>query len=156
MLSDPAAATNPFFLMFPGWLLVPAVVLTTLATVIASQAVLSGAFALVQQAIQLGAVPRLTVRQTSEETAGQVYLPQVNWLLCIVVLGLVVGFRSSDALANAYGIAVAGDMMVTTLLVATVARGLWRWPPLLVFPAAAFARHQVFTPANSTAGGSQR
>ena len=150
VLSDPAAATDPFFLMFPGWLLVPAVVLTTLATVIASQAVLSGAFALVQQAIQLGAVPRLTVRQTSEETAGQVYLPQVNWLLCIVVLGLVFGFRSSDALANAYGIAVAGDMMATTLLVTTVARGLWRWPPALVFPAAAlfFVLDLTFVSAN--------
>ena len=134
VLRDPAAASNPFFLLFPGWLLVPAVVLTTAATVIASQAVLSGAFALVQQAIQLGAIPRLDVRQTSEESAGQVYVPQVNWLLAIVVLALVFGFRSSDALANAYGIAVAGDMMVTTLLVTTVAIARWRWPAGLVFP----------------------
>jgi KUP system potassium uptake protein len=134
VLTDPAAAANPFFLLFSNWMLVPAVGLTTLATVIASQAVLSGAFALVQQAIQLGAIPRLEVRQTSDEAVGQVYVPQVNWLLAIVVLGLVFGFRSSDALANAYGIAVAGDMMVTTLLVATVAHGLWRWPAALVFP----------------------
>ena len=136
VLSDPAAAANPFFLLFPGWLLVPALLLTTAATIIASQAVLSGAFALVQQAIQLGVVPRLDVRQTSDEAAGQVYLPQINWLLAIVVLGLVFGFRSSDALANAYGIAVAGDMLATTLLVATVAIGLWRWPAVLVYPVA--------------------
>ncbi len=136
VLTDPAAAANPFFLLFPGWMLAPFVVLTTAATVIASQAVLSGAFALVQQAIQLGAIPRLDIRQTSEESIGQVYVSQLNWLLAAVVLGLVFGFRSSDALANAYGIAVAGDMMVTTVLVATVAYGLWRWPPYLVFPVA--------------------
>ena len=136
VLGDPAAAANPFFLLFPGWLLVPALLLTTAATIIASQAVLSGAFALVQQAIQLGVVPRLDVRQTSDQAAGQVYLPQINWLLAVVVLALVFGFRSSDALANAYGIAVAGDMLATTLLVATVAIGLWRWPAVLVYPVA--------------------
>jgi KUP system potassium uptake protein len=136
VLADPSAGTNPFFLLFPNWLLVPAVILTTAATVIASQAVLSGAFALVQQAIQLGAIPRLDVRQTSEESVGQVYVPQINWLLAVVVLALVFGFRSSDALANAYGIAVAGDMMVTTLLVTAVAYGQWRWPSVLVFPVA--------------------
>jgi KUP system potassium uptake protein len=126
VLSTPNAAANPFFLLFPGWLLIPLVGLTTVATV--SQAVISGAFTLVQQAIQLGAVPRLEVRQTSEESAGQVYVPQINWLLVAAVLGLVFGFRSSDALANAYGIAVAGDMLVTSVLVATVARGVWGWP----------------------------
>ena len=108
--------------------------LSTAATVIASQAVISGAFALVQQAIQLGVLPRLDVRQTSADAAGQVYVPQVNWLLAIAVLGLVFGFGSSDALANAYGIAVAGDMLVTTLLVATVARGVWNWPWIAVLP----------------------
>src|SRR5690349_4508805 len=137
VLADPAAAANPFFLLFPAWLLLPAVALTTAATIIASQAVISGAFALVQQAIQLGALPRLEVRQTSAESVGQVYVPQVNWLLAVAVLGLVFGFRSSDALANAYGIAVAGDMLVTTVLVATVARGVWRWPAPLVFPVVA-------------------
>jgi KUP system potassium uptake protein len=136
VLADPASANNPFFLLFPNWLLVPAILLTTAATVIASQAVLSGASALVQQAIQLGAIPRLEVRQTSEESAGQVYVPQVNWLLAAIVLSLVFGFRSSDALANAYGIAVAGDMLVTTVLVTTVSFGRWRWPSLLVFPVA--------------------
>jgi KUP system potassium uptake protein len=136
VLSDPTAAENPFFNLFSGILLIPAVLLTTAATVIASQAVISGAFALVQQAIQLGALPRLDVHQTSEESAGQVYVPQINWLLAAAVLGLVFGFRSSDALANAYGIAVAGDMLVTTLLVATVARGVWKWPLVLVAPVA--------------------
>ncbi len=139
VLDDPTAAANPFFGLFPGPLLYPAVALATAATVIASQAVISGAFALVQQAIQLGAVPRLEVRQTSEETAGQVYLPALNWLLAAAVLALVFGFRSSEALANAYGIAVAGDMLVTTLLLAVVARGHWglSWP-LVVAVAAPF------------------
>jgi KUP system potassium uptake protein len=130
VLNDPAAAATPFFGLFPGPLLYPAVALATAATVIASQAVISGAFALVQQAIQLSAVPRLEVRQTSEHTVGQVYLPAINWLLAAAVLALVLGFRSSAALANAYGIAVAGDMLVTTLLMVVVARGHWgvSWP----------------------------
>jgi KUP system potassium uptake protein len=132
VLDDPAAAADPFFRLFPGLLLYPAVALATVATVIASQAVISGAFALVQQAIQLGAVPRLEVRQTSEETVGQVYLPQINWLLAAAVLILVFGFRSSEALANAYGIAVAGDMLVTTLLMGVVAHGRWSLPWLAV------------------------
>ena len=136
VLGNSAAAANPFFLLFPGWLLLPAVILTTAATIIASQAVISGAFALVQQAIQLGVLPRLEVRQTSDESAGQVYVPHVNWLLAAAVLLLVFGFRSSDTLANAYGIAVAGDMLVTTLLVATVARNVWGWPLLGVIPVA--------------------
>ena len=136
VLSNAAAHANPFFLLFPGWLLIPAVILTTAATIIASQAVISGAFALVQQAIQLGVLPRLEVRQTSAESVGQVYVPQVNWLLALAVLALVFGFRSSDSLANAYGIAVAGDMLVTTLLVATVARKVWGWPLLGVIPVA--------------------
>jgi len=150
VLADPAAAENPFFLLFHGWLLVPAIVLTTAATIIASQAVLSGAFALVQQAIQLGAIPRLDVRQTSDESIGQVYVPQVNWLLAAAVLALVFGFGSSEALANAYGIAVAGDMLVTTVLVATVAVGVWRWPIVLVLPVAALflALDVVFVAAN--------
>ena len=136
VLGDPAAPSNPFFLLFPSSLLIPAVVLTTVATIIASQAVISGAFALVQQAIALGVLPRLEVRQTSAETAGQVYVPYINWLLAITVFGLVIGFRSSDALANAYGIAVAGDMLVTTVLVLTVARRVWHWPLLAVIPVA--------------------
>jgi KUP system potassium uptake protein len=128
VLSEPEAADNPFFALFPSWLLIPVVLLATAATVIASQAVISGAFTLVQQAIQMGHVPRLEVRQTSDEAAGQVYLPQVNWLLAAAVLGLVLGFGSSSALANAYGIAVAGDMLATTLLLSVVALGRWRLP----------------------------
>jgi KUP system potassium uptake protein len=131
-LTDPAAASNPFFFLFPGWSLIPVVILTTAATIIASQAVISGAFALVQQAIQLGVLPRLDVRQTSDERVGQVYVTQINWLLAVAVIGLVVGFRSSDALANAYGIAVAGDMLITSFLVAIVAHGVWKWPLLAV------------------------
>jgi KUP system potassium uptake protein len=150
VLEQPAATSNPFFFLFPGWSLVPVVVLTTAATIIASQAVLSGAFALVQQAIQLGVLPRLDVRQTSDERVGQVYVPQINWLLAVCVLGLVVGFRSSDALANAYGIAVAGDMLVTTVLVTIVAWGVWRWPrPLVVALAFVFlALDTTFFSAN--------
>jgi KUP system potassium uptake protein len=136
VLADPAAASDPFFHLFPGGLLLPAVALATCATVIASQAVISGAFALVQQAIQLGVLPRLEVRQTSEETAGQVYVPQINWLICGAVLALVLGFRSSEALANAYGIAVAGDMLVTTILVGLVAHGRWGLPLAAVLPVA--------------------
>ena len=151
VLADPAAAANPFFLLFPGWLLVPVVILATAATVIASQAVISGAFALVQQAIQLGALPRLEVRQTSDASIGQVYVPQVNWLLAVAVLGLVLGFRSSDALANAYGIAVAGDMLVTSVLVAIVARGVWGWSPLAIVPVACvfLALDVTFVAANA-------
>ncbi|MBV9889941.1 MAG: KUP/HAK/KT family potassium transporter, partial [Rhizobacter sp.] len=134
VLAEPQAAANPFFRLFDSMLLLPSVVLATAATVIASQAVISGAFALVQQAIQLGVLPRLNVKQTSDESMGQVYVPQANWLLAVAVIGLVLGFRSSDALANAYGIAVAGDMLVTSLLVTTVARGVWRWPWTLVAP----------------------
>jgi KUP system potassium uptake protein len=150
VLTDPDTAANPFFLLFSSWLLAPAVGLATAATVIASQAVISGAFALVQQAIQLGAVPRLEVRQTSQHTAGQVYVPQINWLLAIAVLALVMGFRSSDALANAYGIAVAGDMFVTSILVAAVARWVWGWSWALLLPIAglSFALDTTFVAAN--------
>ena len=150
VLGDPAAAENPFFLLFPGWLLIPAVALTTAATIIASQAVISGAFALVQQAIQLGALPRMDVQQTSDEAIGQVYVPQMNWLLAAAVLGLVFGFGSSERLASAYGIAVSGNMLVTTVLVAVVAVGVWRWPAPLVLPVAALfvAVDLVFVGAN--------
>ena len=127
VLGNPAAASDPFFLMFPGWFLIPAVALAAAATVIASQAVISGAFTLVQQAIQFGLLPRLDIRQTSEEAAGQIYVPQMNWLLAAAVLALVFGFGSSAALAAAYGISVAGTMLATTLLLAAVARARWGW-----------------------------
>ncbi len=138
VLVDAKAVANPFFLMFAGWTLLPAVLLSTVATVIASQAVISGAFAMVQQAIQLGALPRLHVLQTSDEAAGQVYVPPINWLLAVAVLGLVIGFRSSDALASAYGMAVAGNMLVTTLLVSIVAHRLWKWSSWFVAPVMGF------------------
>ncbi len=127
VLAHPDAADMPFFKLFPGWALVPVVVLATAATVIASQAVISGAFSLSQQAMQLSLLPRLDVRQTSEEAIGQVYVPQINWLLMLCVIGLVLAFGSSDNLAAAYGIAVAGTMVITTGLLAVVARRLWRW-----------------------------
>jgi KUP system potassium uptake protein len=127
VLSDSAALDSPFYKLFPDWAVYPVVVLATAATVIASQAVISGAFSLSQQAMQLSLLPRLDVRQTSKEAIGQVYVPQINWLLMICVIGLVLAFGSSDNLAAAYGIAVAGTMVVTTGLLAIVARRLWHW-----------------------------
>ena len=126
-IADPGAAANPFFLLFPGWALVPAVVLATAATVIASQAVIAAAYTLSQQAISLGLLPRLEIRQTSRSEIGQVYIPQINWMLAIAVVGLVLGFRSSDALASAYGIAVVTAMLATTTLAGVVARRYWGW-----------------------------
>jgi KUP system potassium uptake protein len=131
VLRHPEAAANPFFSLAPGWWQVPLVVLATFATVIAAQAVISGAFSLTQQAMQLGLLPRLEVRQTSATARGQVYVPAVNWLLMLAVLALVLGFRSSDALASAYGIAVTGTMLVTTLLLVSVMRRAWGWPWLV-------------------------
>ena len=113
---NPKAIDNPFFLMYPDWALLPMVVLATAATVIASQAVITGAYSLTQQAIQLGLLPRLEIRHTSESQSGQIYMPRVNTLLLIGVLLLVVLFRSSSALASAYGIAVTGTMVVTAMM----------------------------------------
>jgi KUP system potassium uptake protein len=127
VLSHPETLTSPFYHLFPDWALYPIVLLATAATVIASQAVISGAFSLSQQAMQLSLMPRLDVRQTSAEAIGQVYVPQINWLLMACVIGLVLAFGSSDNLAAAYGIAVAGTMVITTGLLAVVARRLWRW-----------------------------
>ena len=127
VLSDPAATDSPFYRLFPDWAVFPVVLLATAATVIASQAVISGAFSLSQQAMQLSLLPRLDVRQTSKEAIGQVYVPQINWLLLLCVIGLVLAFGSSDNLAAAYGIAVAGTMVITTGLLAIVARRIWGW-----------------------------
>ena len=127
VLAQPDAIDSPFFHLFPGWALVPVVLLATAATVIASQAVISGAFSLSQQAMQLGLLPRLDVHQTSDEAIGQVYVPQINWLLMACVIGLVLAFGSSDNLAAAYGIAVAGTMVITTGLLTLVARRVWGW-----------------------------
>jgi len=128
LLRDPKAVENPFYLLAPDWFLVPLVVLATCATVIASQAVISGAFSLTQQAIQLGLLPRMRITHTSAREGGQIYISLVNWLLLAGVVFLVLEFRSSSGLAAAYGMAVTGAMMVDTVLVGAVMTMLWRWP----------------------------
>ncbi len=129
MIANPATVENPFFLMVPGpdWMIYPIVGLATAATVIASQAVISGAFSLTRQAVQLGYLPRLEIRQTSSREIGQIYIPALNWVLLIACVGLVFGFRSSSALAAAYGVGVTTDMVFTTILFIVVARRLWKW-----------------------------
>ena len=127
ILHNPDAVKNPFFLLAPQWLLYPLVGLATLSTVIASQAVISGTFSVSRQALQLGYIPRVQVQHTSESEQGQIYLPGVNWWLMVAVMALVVGFGSSSNLAAAYGIAVTGDMVITTLLAVMVFHGLWGW-----------------------------
>jgi len=128
VLADPKAIENPFFLLYPEWALLPMVLLATIATVIASQAVISGAYSLTRQAIQLGLLPRLEIRHTSEALFGQIYMPRVNTLLLFGVLLLVILFRSSSALASAYGIAVTGTMVVTAMMAIVVVRRVWNWP----------------------------
>jgi KUP system potassium uptake protein len=127
ILQQPDAVTNPFFLLLPGWARLPMVVLATMATVIASQAVISGAFSVSRQAMQLGFLPAQTVRQTSKHEGGQVYLPAVNGLLFVGVLLLVLAFESSARLATAYGVAVTGALLIDTILMLVVARHLWHW-----------------------------
>ncbi|MDZ5601299.1 potassium transporter Kup [Pseudomonas sp. RP23018S] len=134
LLNNPDAARNPFFLLAPGWALLPLVGLATLSTVIASQAVISGAFSLTRQAIQLGYIPRMHIQHTSSDEQGQIYISAVNWALMVGVVLLVIGFESSSALAAAYGVAVTGTMLMTTILVAVVMLLLWKWPPLLAVP----------------------
>ena len=132
ILDDPSKIDNPFFLLMPQWARIPMVLLATLATVIASQAVISGAFSVTRQAVQLGFLPRLTIRHTSHEEEGQVYAPGINGLLFVAVVALVVGFGSSSALASAYGIAVTGTLAIDTILFFVVVRMLWRKPVWLV------------------------
>ena len=127
VLADPSTVQNPFFLLVPSWGLLPMVILATMATIIASQAVLTGAFSLSRQAVQLGLLPRLKVMYTSEEHAGQIYLPFINWILLIAVLLLVLSFKTSSHLASAYGIAVSGTMVVTSILAFVVIRHVWKW-----------------------------
>jgi KUP system potassium uptake protein len=134
LLREPDAIENPFFRMGPSWSVVPLVVLATMATVIASQALISGAFSLTHQAIRLGYLPRMRVRHTSEEQIGQIYLPFVNWVLMVACIGLVLGFRHSANLAAAYGLAVTTTMVITTVLFAVVARQRLRWPRSQVVP----------------------
>ena len=130
ILRDPAAAQNPFYLLAPSWFLIPLVAIATLAAIIASQALISGAFSLTQQSIQLGYSPRVTIIHTSKSEAGQIYIPEVNKLLAIGCVILVVAFKNSSALGAAYGIAVTGTMVITTMLFYVVARTRWNWSPL--------------------------
>lgn len=134
LLQDPQAARNPFYLLAPDWALLPLVALATLAAVIASQAVISGAFSLTRQAIQLGYIPRMHIQHTSSDEQGQIYISAVNWSLMVGVVLLVLGFESSGALAAAYGVAVTGTMLMTTLLVSSVMLLLWKWPAWLAVP----------------------
>ena len=130
LLADPSAIENPFYRLAPEWALYPLVILATIATVIASQAVISGAFSITQQAIQLGYTPRLEVQHTSDQEIGQIYLPALNWLLLVSIIALVIGFGSSSNLAAAYGIAVTGTMLITNILAIAVAVRLWNWSPV--------------------------
>jgi KUP system potassium uptake protein len=128
VIKNPATVSGPFFLLAPDWLLLPLVFLATLASIIASQAVISGAFSLGWQAMRLGVCPRLMIRHTSASHHGQIYAPHLNWLLMICVILLVIGFKSSGALASAYGIAVTGTMIITTVVAFLVSRWHWQWP----------------------------
>src|ERR1700716_1555033 len=141
LIADPRTIENPFFLMFPEWALLPMVGLATVATVIASQAVITGAYSLTRQAIQLGLLPRFEIRHTSESHSGQIYIPRINLLLFISVILLVLMFRSSSALASAYGISVTGTMVVTAMMGFVVIWKVWRWSP---FAAAALIAPFLF------------
>ncbi|MGH3160728.1 MAG: potassium transporter Kup [Streptosporangiaceae bacterium] len=134
ILRNPANSSGPFFLLAPGWARLPMVFLAAVATVIASQAVITGAFSVAHQAARLGYLPRLRIEYTSEEIIGQIYIPFINWLLLVAVLTLVLTFRSSAALAYAYGTAVTGTITITTLLFFYYSRHQWRWPLWVVLP----------------------
>ncbi len=138
LMLQPAALQNPFYLLFPGWALYPMIALATAATVIASQATISGAYSLTKQAVQLGFLPRMTIVHTSAREMGQVYIPSINWLLCAVVIAAVIGFGSSSRLAGAYGVAVTATMLVDTLLTFFVIRYGWGYPLALCILATGF------------------
>ena len=127
LLSHPEKLENPFFLLYPEWALLPMVLLATVATIIASQAVISGAFSLTHQAMQLGLLPRMEMRRTSETEKGQIYIPRINWLLLVAVLYIVFAFKSSSALASAYGVAVTGTMVITSVMAFFVMWKCWQW-----------------------------
>jgi KUP system potassium uptake protein len=152
VLSNPRALESPFYLLYPEWALIPMVILATAATIIASQAVITGAFSLTRQAIQLGLLPRFGILHTSESMAGQIYMPRVNWLLLIAVLVMVLMFKSSSNLAAAYGVAVTAEMVITSLIAFFVIWKLWRWSlwqtallivPLLFIEQAFFAANML-------------
>ena len=134
LLHNPQAIQNPFYLLTPAWALIPMVLLATAATVIASQAVISGAFSIAHQSVQMGFLPRMEIRQTSDRARGQIYVPFTNWTLYLAVVFLVFAFQSSSNLAAAYGIAVTGTMTITTMLIAFVIVLLWRWPLAIAIP----------------------
>jgi KUP system potassium uptake protein len=134
LVHDPSAARNPFYLLAPEWALYPLIGIATAAAVVASQALISGAFSLTRQAVQLGFSPRVTIRHTSRTEIGQIYVPEVNWVIGIACVALVLEFQTSSRLAAAYGIAVTGTMTITTLLFHRVARDLWHWPRLAAWP----------------------
>ena len=139
LLQNPQAIENPFYLLAPAWALMPMVLLATAATVIASQAVISGAFSVANQSVQMGFLPRMEIRQTSDQAQGQIYVPFTNWTLYLAVVFLVFTFQSSSNLAAAYGIAVTGTMMIDTMLIAFVIVLAWRWPaPLAILLIAIF------------------
>ena len=150
VLKQPEAMSNPFYLMYPEWALLPVVILATAATIIASQAVITGAFSLVRQAIHLGYMPRMEILFTSEHNTGQIFLPAVNMVLLIGVITLVLGFESSEALATAYGISVTGAMVVTTMMAFEFVRIRWKWPQAvaIVVLAPLLALELVFLGAN--------
>ncbi len=152
VLSHPERASNPFFLMAPDWAVLPLVLLATCATVIASQAVISGAFSMVKQAVRMGLLPRLEILHTSESQFGQIYLPKVNTILAAGVVFLVLQFGSSSDLASAYGIAVTGDMVITSILAAVLFRRVWGWSPFLtnMVVGPLLAIELVFLAANAT------
>ena len=125
LLENPLAAKNPFYLAVPEWALYPMIVLATAAAVIASQAVITGAYSVARQAMQLGYIPRMAIKHTSKETIGQIYIPAINWTLMLAVIALVLSFRTSTALASAYGVSVSGTMLIDTMLLALVARTMW-------------------------------
>src|SRR4029079_18193035 len=132
--------SNPFYLLSPQWAQLPMVILATVATVIASQAVISGAFSVTRQAMQLGFLPRMTIRHTSRRHEGRIYAPGVNWVLFAAVIALVVGFGSSTALGSAYGVAVTGTFVLNTILFLAVAHLIWRTPRAPVAPGAGARR----------------
>lgn len=132
LLQHPESVSNPFFLMVPETFTLGLVILSTVATVIASQACISGAYSMTSQAILLGFIPRMKVIFTSEREVGQIYVPFINWLLCFIVIGIVLAFKKSDNLASAYGIAVSTTMLMTTILAAVVMKSVWKWNFLLV------------------------
>ena len=138
LIADPKALENPFYLSYPGWALYPMVALATAATIIASQATISGAYSMTRQAIQLGYLPRMDIEHTSARTFGQIYIPAVNWMLLVIVAAAVIGFGSSTRLANAYGVAVMGTMMATTFLTFFVVRYGWGYPLWLCLIATGF------------------